>query len=571
MGLLDALNIGGSALLTHQAAIQITGNNVANAATPGYARQQAVLSPYGTSDFGGGLTAGGGVRLQDVRRLVDNALQQRLNDASSRMHQNQVADAALGRVESLMNEMNDEDLSSALVALFNSFSALAAEPEKPAPRDIVLARAQTVVDRIRFIGSGLTDIRASLTEQLTASVQDADRLASTIAGLNGQIGAIEGGGGSAASLRDRRDQALSELSTLIDVTSRENANGSVTVYIGSEQLVSGSVSRGLSMVLHETDGGGSMPMVSFTDNGGAVGLYGGQIAGLQATRDGHVAEIGQRFDALARELIWQVNRVHSSGRSMAGFTEVTGTYRVDDADAVLSSAATGLDYTAANGSFDVVVRTTATDGTVSEKVTQINVPLTGGAGDMTLNGLAAALSGVSGVAASVTADGALRLATTDPNTTLALGNDSSGVLAALGLNTLFDGSSSQSIALNEVVVADRRHIAAGLTGNPGDGDNAARLAALGEETPLAALNGRSLMGCHQELVADVAVWTAGARDAAAANEVVFQSLTAQRESLSGVSIDEEAVNLMQYQRAFQGASRFISVVNELLNELMNTL
>jgi len=73
------------------------------------------------------------------------------------------------------------------------------------------------------------------------------------------------------------------------------------------------------------------------------------------------------------------------------------------------------------------------------------------------------------------------------------------------------------------------------------------------------------------LVADVAVWAGGARDAATANEVVYQSLSAQRESLSGVSIDEEAVNLMQYQRAFQGASRFISVVNELLNDLMNTL
>ncbi|MFW6145965.1 MAG: flagellar hook-associated protein FlgK [Planctomycetota bacterium] len=571
MGLLDALNIGGSALRTHQAAIQVSGNNVANAATPGYARQQAVLSPHGTSTFGGGVTAGGGVRLEDVRRLVDTALQERLNDASSRMHQNQVADAALQRVESLMNEMTDEDLSSALVDLFNSFNALAAEPEKTAPRDIVVSRAQTVVDRIRFIGSGLEDIHTSLTEQLTAAVQDADRLASTIADLNGQIGAVEGAGGSAASLLDQRDRALSELGELISVTSRHHDNGSVTVHIGSEPLVNGSTSRGLSMVAHETDEGGSVPMVSFTDNGGAIALQGGKITGLQATRDGAVAEIARRFDTLARELIWQVNRVHSSGRSTAGFTDVTGTYRVDDPDAVLTDAATGLDFTPANGSFDVVVRTEAADGTVSEDVTQINVPLTGGAGDLTLNDLVAALDAVDGVGASVTVDGAVRLQATDPNATLAPGNDSSGVLAALGVNTFFHGGSADSISVNEVVVANRNHIAAGLTGNPGDGDNAARMAELGANTPVDALNGRSLLGYHQELVADVAVWAGGARDAATANEVVFQGLSAQRESLSGVSVDEEAVNLMQYQRAFQGASRFINVVNELLTDLMNTL
>ncbi len=571
MGLLDALNIGGSALLTHQAAIQVTGNNVANAATPGYTRQQPIVSPHGTSTLGGGLTAGGGVRLQEVRRLVDNALQQRLNDASSQMHRNEVANAALTRVESLMNEMNDQDLSSALVELFNSFNALAAEPEKTTSRDIVVSRAKTVVDRIAFIGSGLQDLHASLTEQLTAAVQDADRLASTIAELNGRISGIQGAGGSAASLCDQRDQAVAELSELIGVNSRHHPNGSVTVYLGSEPLVSGSTSRGLSMVNHPTDAGGSAPQVSFTDNGGAVALRGGRIAGLQATRDGYVTETAERFDTLARELIWQVNRVHSCGRSMAGFTDVTGTYRVDDGDAVLTDAAAGLDFTPANGSFDVIVRTGGTDGSLRETVTQINVPLTGDAGDLTLNDLVAALDGVDGVGASVTIDGALRLEATDPNTTLAVGNDSSGVLAALGINTFFDGASAESIAVNEVVVANRDHIAAGLTSDPGDGDNAARLAALGDQTPLASLGGRSLLGYHQQLVADVAVWTGGARDAAAAHEVVFQSLTAQRESLSGVSIDEEAVNLMQYQRAFQGASRFISVVNELLGDLMNTL
>ena len=74
--------------------------------------------------------------------------------------------------------------------------------------------------------------------------------------------------------------------------------------------------------------------------------------------------------------------------------------------------------------------------------------------------------------------------------------------------------------------------------------------------------------CSSQIVTDVAVWANAARDTAASNGIVFDSLTAQRESLSGVSIDEEAVNLMQYQRAFQGAARFLSVVDELLDIMM---
>ena len=118
------------------------------------------------------------------------------------------------------------------------------------------------------------------------------------------------------------------------------------------------------------------------------------------------------------------------------------------------------------------------------------------------------------------------------------------------------------------MAADSGRIAAGLKGEPGDGGNAAAIAALAK-AGVAELGGVSLTQYHQRIIADTAVWGSGASETAEANQVMYDSLVAQRESVSGVSLDEEAVSLMAFQRAFQGSARFISVVNEMLDTLLS--
>lgn len=566
MGLLDSLQIGTSALLSQQAAIQITGNNIANAATPGYTRQEAVLHPSGESKFGNGLRGGGGVQLADVRRVMDAALQQRLNYANSQMHRYRVTDQALSRVESLVNEMTDDDLSSALVNLFNSFEDLSASPHDLAVRGTVINAATTVSDRLHYVRDGLETQRFELTERLDAAVVEADRLSDAIAKINVDIVAAESGEATASTLRDQRDQLISQLSELITVNVREEENGSAIVYIGSEQLVYRDRSRGLKMISEDV-GGTIQGVVAFGDDDGPAALYGGQIAGIQATRDGELAEVISRTDQLAAEIIWQVNRVHSSGTGLEGFAQVTGTYQVDDFAAALNTDQAGLEFSPSNGSFLILVTSTAVDGSQTTETTQINVPLTGAAGDMTLNDLIIALNAVDDVSASVDASGKLTVESTESSSRISFNEDSSGVLAALGINTFFVGDNATNIAVHERVRAEPTRVAAGRNGQPGDGTNAAAISMLAN-TGLASLSGMSLLEYQQRTTADLAVWSAAAHDKAIANEVVHESVTAQRESLSGVSLDEEAVNLMRYQRAFQGAARFITVINELLETLL---
>lgn len=570
MGLLDSLNMGANAMLTHQAALQVTGHNIANVATPGYTRQEAVLSSVGSTNLAARIRGGNGVTLDRVRQIVDQSLQERLRDAQSQMTRYRTANEALAQVEQLMNEMTDNDISSAMVELFNSFSALGQQADSDTLRGGVLTDARTLVRRFQDLSVGLQDLRDQFTGQLEDAVVEAGQLADQIAEMNQKVVTAEAGGKTAADLRDKREQLISKLSELVTVTVREDDAGNANVFIGSEPLVTENISRGLAMVDGVTSDGETHKMVAFDDNDGRVELLGGTLMGLQETRDGELVEIVQRLDTLAGQLIWQVNRQHSQGTGLTGVTEVIGTYAVDDPDAALNSADAGLTFPPSNGSFLLHVSSGPADNP-STRTVKIDVPLTGGAGDMTLNDLIGALNAVEGVNASVGASGRLELSTDSRDVKLSFTEDSSGVLASLGINTFFDGYSASTIRLNDVVANDRGRIAAGTTGLPGDGSNALTLGNLGDQ-PIAGLGGgASLLEYQQQLTADTAAWAAAARDTAEANEVVYEGVLAQRESLSGVSLDDEAVNLMRHQRAFQGAARFISIVDQMLDEVIRLL
>lgn len=564
MGLMDALNTGASGILAHQGALQVVGNNIANAASEGYARQVPHLNPTGRTQVGLNAISGAGVRVDAVQRVISESLESRINDANSQKSHYEIAEQVLTRVESLFNEMTDTDVSTALTELFNSFALLAQNPQDMAQRGIVLQRASALSDRFNYIREGLENVRLSLTEQLEGDVADADRVAEEIAKLNVQIVSAESSGGTAASLRDQRDGLIRDLSELVGITTRPDESGAVNIFIGSEPLVYNGDNRGLKLTAFEIDGQ-IEHIVTFSDNDGAIELRGGSITGLQATRDGQLAEVIDRIDNLASEVIWQVNRLHTSGTGLEGVSEVRGTYQVLDATVALNNPETRLDFAPQHGSFLVTVSNVAAG---SKTTHQINVNLTGGAGDTTLNDVLADLNAIPGLSASLDGTGKVTIATTNGNDRVSFGEDTSGLLASLGINTFFDGANASDISLNAVVENDAKRIAAGRSGETGDGQVALDIAALAD-SEIDSLNGLSLPEYHQRLVADVAVWTAGANDTAESATVVMDGLSAQRESISGVSMDEEAINLIRYQRAFQGSARFVTVVNELLDELMS--
>src|SRR5688572_17388473 len=190
MGLSSSLQIGNSALTASQLAIQVAGNNLANAATPGYARQIAYLTPART-DHSGRISVGTGVRVSDVRRQIDMALQARLNTgvsheaAAAQQHQ------ILAQIEATLGELGDNDLSSQMGAFFRTWSERANLTQSSG---VVVQQGQALADFTRRMRSSLSEQRDQIDRQLGVLVERADGILGQIAELNQAVSDAEAGG-----------------------------------------------------------------------------------------------------------------------------------------------------------------------------------------------------------------------------------------------------------------------------------------------------------------------------------------------------------------------------------------
>ena len=146
--------------------------------------------------------------------------------------------------------------------------------------------------------------------------------------------------------------------------------------------------------------------------------------------------------------------------------------------------------------------------------------------------------------------------------------DPSGLLAALGLNTFFSGSDAATIAVEDEVQADPDRIAAGRTGAAADGSNAVRIAAI-QTAPLDALDGYTLDDHAAQLLGQVGLDSQMAVRAAERATLMAEAMANQRDAVSGVSQDEEVVNLIRFQQAYGLAARYLATVQQVTDLLVN--
>ncbi|MFN7020503.1 MAG: flagellar hook-associated protein FlgK [Phycisphaerales bacterium] len=578
MGLNSSLQIGRSALTVSQVALQVTGNNFANASTPGYSRQLVGLAPN-IDARQGGYFLGRGVGIQGITRQVDSALQARLWSGLSQESFAATVSQMLSNVESTLNELTDNDLSSEFGRFFDAWSQLANSPDQGGRRSIVIQQGRTLAASIRSLRSDLTQLRTQLDNQLSATVQTADSLLSRIADLNAAIVNAEGGSSTANGLRDQRDTLVQELSRLMDVSTVEQPSGTLDVLVGSTPVVLAGVSRGIELQ-RQTVNGEVRVSVNLKSDSTRLDVASGSIGGLLDQRTSSIDSTINSLDTIASQLIFNVNRLHSTGYPKTGFTSLTGTQRVPGADVTralndpANQTFAGLPFRAVNGGFLVTVTNNVTG---ASETTRIDVDLDGlnssgapGFGDdSSVASIAAAINALSNISASVNPDGTLRI-DSDEGYTFGLSEDSSGVLAVLGVNTYFTGTNASNIGLREALVADPGLLAAGqiVAGQPTD--NGAALAILGlRDQSIAALGGRSITAAWLDTAQDVGGRSASAANRADATKLVRESLDAQRAAISGVSIDEESINLLNYQRQYQGAARFISVIDQMTQTLLS--
>jgi flagellar hook-associated protein 1 FlgK len=506
-----------------------------------------------------------GVQVQGIIQQSDRFLSDRLRGAISDLAGSEAQEEAYVQLEALIGELTNTDLSTSLSNFFNAISDVLNQPEDIAVRSLAVLQGATLADDIRRLDSRVIDLRTNVNNQIVSAADDINRLVSQIAKLNVNIVQTEGGTTSASDavgLRDQREVALGELSKILKVRVAEQPGGSVSLFAGGDFLVIEGEYRQVE-VEYTPDRGLSVASINLAATDAPLAATGGSLAGLYSARDEILGGFLDDLDALAATLTFEFNKIYSNGQGLTGLTEVQSEFAVDSATLALDQA--GLPFTPVNGSFQVKLFNTRTGLT---ETTDVFVRLNGLASDTTLEELTASLNSIDGLVASISPDRQLTISTDSPILEFGFGSDTSHVLASLGINTFFSGTNSRDIDINAVVQADASKFAASEGGVGEDTNIALLLAAFGDR-PLDSRNGQSLAKQYEELVANVTQASSVTQAVSEGFRVYQQTLEGQYLGLTGVSIDEEAINMIAYQRTYQASARLVATISELLNSLMN--
>lgn len=247
MPLMGSLYIGASGLQTGQNALNTTAHNLTNIDTTGYTRQQNLLAsknyitisknPAAVSNQQYGL----GVSFSAVRQVRDYFLDKTYRKESGRSMFYEVSSETLGEVETLLGEMNGEDFQTSITNLWTSVQELAKDPSSSVTQGLLVQRASEFLERATSVYSDLSAYQDSLNLQVKKQVDTINKYGKQILELNDQIRKIECAGVERANdIRDTRNHILDELGKLCRMNYTEDASGNVSVQIEGTDFVKGS-------------------------------------------------------------------------------------------------------------------------------------------------------------------------------------------------------------------------------------------------------------------------------------------------------------------------------------------
>jgi flagellar hook-associated protein 1 len=621
----ELFDLSTSALLAFKRAIDTTGNNIANVNTEGYSRQDTSLASR-AGQLDANFYVGSGVTVQSIERAYDQflvgAVRTQTSSHSSYDSFNQIA----LRVDGLMSD-SGQGIDDAMNQFFNAWQSLSNNPSGSAERTTLLEQSESLVQRFRSLGEGLSTISSEINQRVESGISDINRLAERIAGLNNKIvSASSGTTGQPNTLLDQRDLAIGELAQLVSVSVTPQGDGSVNISVGKGQAL--VVGANFSQLETRTDEfRPDLVEVGYAGSSGDISelLNGGELGGLLNVRQDLIEPARQKLGLLATGLASLVNDQHSMGLDLN--SDLGGNFfDLPSLDANPSSLNSGsaeisvsqltsadLDLTSAILSFD------GTDWTVLDLESGISTtetfPFTYQGLELQLSGTAVAgdrfiLQPYADAAASfdLAIDNTDKIAVAEPLSailgTLNLGSaeiadvniSDASILPIATINLQYDpdalgvglpgfhvtgaftttlayDSANPSISISGIDIefsgepldGDTFQIVA--SGVSGDNRNALNMAALQQEKLL--LGGSlSTMDFYGNLVSEVASQTRQSGLNLEAEAALLEQSQVSQAAVSGVNLDEEAARLVQLQQAYQAAAQMITVADELFQSLI---
>jgi len=316
------ISVGVSAVNNAQLALLTTQHNISNANTPGFNRQQAVQATNIAQGTGAGFI-GQGAHVETVRRVYSEYLSSQVLSAST---QSQFYDSFLSQVSQIDNLLSDTTagLSPALQDFFGAANGVAANPTSIASRQSLLSSGQTLVSRFESIHSRLDEVRNGVNAQLQAQVTDINAYAAQIATLNARIVEAQGLNSQPPNdLLDQRDQVISQLNDLINVSIGKQTDGSYNIFIGTGQpLVTGLTANTLTLTDDPLEQG--KKNVSFIFGNTAVVIpqqsleTGGALGGLLSFRRTSLETAQNALGRIALGFAQSFNEQHQLGQDLNG-------------------------------------------------------------------------------------------------------------------------------------------------------------------------------------------------------------------------------------------------------------
>jgi flagellar hook-associated protein 1 FlgK len=361
MGLQTAL----SGLEAAQAAIDTTGQNISNASTPGYSRQEVNLTERSadtitalSSNTGDGSQLGTGVDITSITRIRDTFLDSQYRSQNSQTSADNTNTTILGQAQAALNEPTSSGLSAVMDNFWQGFNTYASAPNQDGSTQTIIGQGQAVADSLNTLAGQITTLQSQVTQQYdtltdpTSGAVASD--ANQIAQLNTQIAQAQAAGINANDLEDQRDNAIDDLSQYSNVYTTTQSNGMVDVSFGNAAT---AAQNGTTDATPLVDGGTVNLSQNLTDSnlngssgtlGALLGQYDPNAAG--GTPTGTLVNYMNSLNTVANQLVTTVNNAISTadpqGATAPAFFDPSGTTAATIAvNSSLSSS--GTPYTAA--------------------------------------------------------------------------------------------------------------------------------------------------------------------------------------------------------------------------------
>lgn len=618
------LGNGTSALLAFQRALATSSHNVANATVEGYTRQRVELS----NRPGDGLRnnyIGAGVQVAGITRLSDTLVTNRLLDSQGEIGRLELVNGFALRIDQLFTDATT-GLSQPFSAFFDAAQGVAAEPASQAARTELLGRAEALVARFDQLQGGLDQIDREINARLVGGAEEVNRLATEIARLNVEI-SRNGPANASPDLLDQRDRLVSQVATLTGVTTLPQEDGSLNVFTtGGQPIVVGA--NAARFITVQDDFRNDRVVLALETTTGTVRLGAGSIAGALGGAlssraelvDAGRAELGR----IAATLAEIVNGQSAAGLDLNGnvgtdfFALAAPTPLANRNNTGTATLAVDIADVGALDGVPLEFRYDGANWTARRADTGANVPLAGlgtVASPFVVNGIEVVVSGAAAandrflIEPTSNAARDIAVAINDPNRIAAasrirpsadLTNLGQGRVVSLAVldptnaalttpatiqfltPTTFSLNGGPAQAYTPGANIDANGWRLVLDGAPRAGDTfrvGPNVSSSSDNTNMRAwaqLDDARVLGGGANSLNDALV-AQTTRIGSAARETSFsldsqnaidEALVQQRESLSGVNLDEEAADLLRFQQAYQAAAQVISIADNIFQTFL---